>query len=118
MFRVTAANDRDNPRIAATTTGAWKQVYDCVASRRTEMKLQPKTRDICGHVQFGLKSAKIMKLIEQLPGAAECKNYIPLSKRRTNKKKASDKPKPKSGTEFAFANLWITTCAAHHAIAV
>ena len=26
MFRVTAANDGDNPKIATTATGAWKQV--------------------------------------------------------------------------------------------
>ena len=32
------------------------------------MKLTKKTRCIAGHDQFGLKSVKIAKLIEQLPG--------------------------------------------------
>ena len=33
MFRVTAANDGDNPKIATTATGAWKQVQFCCNCR-------------------------------------------------------------------------------------
>lgn len=76
-LQVTASDDVDNPTSAATPTGAWQAVASRVHKARDKVGEPTKSAPaVSGPEFFGFSTTLGASLIEGLPGALSCKQYI------------------------------------------
>ena len=80
MFRVTARDAPNQASLATSATGAWTNMLRQVksASEAVEGKEKKSFNAVSGTEYFGLARGIIRKLIQELPGAAECEQYVPI----------------------------------------
>ncbi|KAG1152092.1 hypothetical protein G6F37_001724 [Rhizopus arrhizus] len=71
-FVVTAADMPDEPIIANSATGAWT----VVVRRSNEIRQREHSNSASGPDYYGFKHPTIAKLIQDLPGAKDLKNYV------------------------------------------
>ena len=76
-FQVLANDDPDNPVIEESSSHAWKAVYRRVIDARVKSGEDVKSMcSVSGPAQFGFAEPTIAKLIQELPNADLCQNYV------------------------------------------
>ncbi|GAN05940.1 conserved hypothetical protein [Mucor ambiguus] len=71
-FQVVAADQPDKPIVANSATGAWT----VVVRKANEIRQRDHSNSASGPDYFGLRHPTIAKMIQDLPGAGELKDYI------------------------------------------
>ncbi|KAK4520830.1 Cytochrome c oxidase subunit 4 [Mucor velutinosus] len=71
-FQLVAADQPNEPIVANSSTGAWT----VVVRRANEIRQRDHSNSASGPDYFGLKHPTIAKMIQDLPGARELKDYI------------------------------------------
>ncbi|OAD02452.1 hypothetical protein MUCCIDRAFT_111836 [Mucor lusitanicus CBS 277.49] len=71
-FQLVAADQPDAPIVANSATGAWT----VVVRKANEIRQRDHSNSASGPDYYGLKHPTIAKMIQDLPGAAELKDYI------------------------------------------
>ncbi|KAL9552949.1 hypothetical protein MBANPS3_003532 [Mucor bainieri] len=71
-FQLVAADQPNEPIVANSATGAWT----VVVRKANEIRQRDHSNSASGPDYFGLKHPTIAKMIQDLPGAAELKDYI------------------------------------------
>ncbi|CAL1712990.1 unnamed protein product [Somion occarium] len=71
-FQIIADDNREDPVLAGTATGAWSTVVKAANSIRSRQH----SNSVSGPDFFGLGQNTIKHLIQELPGANELKNYV------------------------------------------
>lgn len=71
-FRVVAEDAPDQPIIANSATGVWT----AIVKRANEIRNRDHSNSASGPDYYGFTHATIAKMIQDLPGAANCINYV------------------------------------------
>jgi hypothetical protein len=74
LFRVTPTDDPDGQSTSTSASGAWLPIIKRVG--KTTKKGKRSTFTVSGTHFFGLSIPKVRALIEKLPNAEKCENYI------------------------------------------
>jgi len=95
IFRVIADDDQENAISATSPSAAWKIIIEKVNVLKKEPTQGKRMfASVSGPEYFGFSNATISKLIQELPNAEKCANYI--MKKFTNG--SNDKTEPASST--------------------
>jgi len=89
-FKLTADEGMDEPILAKSATAAWAEVLKRVTAAREALGETAKKTAISGPEFFGYSLPHVRLLIEELPGASECAEYMPLLERAATVEAAGD----------------------------
>ena len=76
--------------LAKSATAAWAEVLKRVTAAREALGETAKKTAISGPEFFGYSLPHVRLLIEELPGASECAEYMPLLERAATVEAAGD----------------------------
>ena len=71
-FQIIADDNRDNPVLAGTATGAWSTIVKAANNIRNRQH----SNSVSGPDFFGLGQNTIKHLIQELPGADRLRDYV------------------------------------------
>ena len=74
-FKISVADDVDNPIVAGDPTSAWRVVEQRVQALPANGEARTQQR-LCGAVYFGLAHPSIIKRLQELGGAKKCEKYL------------------------------------------
>lgn len=74
-FVLTPADQPDQPIVSSTPTGAWTTAM----RRANDLRNRSTTNSASGPEYFGLTNPVIIYLIQNLPGASQCVDYVPVT---------------------------------------
>lgn len=108
QFIVTAADDPINPIVSHSPSGAWRTVLKRVMAKNGNSDDRSKNVSVSGTLRFGLAHPVVSSMLQDMPGADKCKEYMLAcqqasgasspGKKRKNSGSASDES---SSDEFA-----------------
>lgn len=73
LYKVTCSDDPQNPIVRDSSTGCWVHICRKV-NDMSDNKKEKVT--ISGTERFGLLESTVKKILEHLPNAEKCKNYV------------------------------------------
>jgi len=94
IFKVTAADDPENPSSSRSATGAWSTILRRIKESKPVDKRRCST-SVSGPEYFSLANNTILKLIQDLPGAEKCTKYERKTFQPTKKRRLSRDREPR-----------------------